>query len=194
MARFVTTDLVCAVSVVTAGLDSVVGLVSLQLRTYACKISLIPIKLALPPPLLLPKLLPLHRQSMAFLRSIFAAAALISMVSPVHANALSLACEMVKEGSTYTKPQQILINLDLASGAGSYDVPQTGKSKRLVVVVQGNSITMREESLLGIDQTDGSTFVLNTMDKKIVRTVHILGVPVKKKEIGVCSERRASAT
>jgi hypothetical protein len=73
-------------------------------------------------------------------------------------------------------------------------VPHTVKSKRLVVVVQGNLITMREESLLGIDRTDGSTFVLNTMDKKILRTVHILGVPVKKNEIGVCSERRVSAT
>jgi hypothetical protein len=73
-------------------------------------------------------------------------------------------------------------------------VPQTGKSKRLVVVVQGNLITMREESHLGMDRTDGSTFVLNTMDKKIVRTVHILVVPAKKKEIGVCSECRASAT
>ena len=153
-------------------------------RTCNCKISLISIVLTLS----------LLRQSMPFLRSIFAAAALISMVPAVHANALSLTCEMVKEESTYTKPQQILINLDLASGAGSYDVPQTGKSKRLVVVVQGNLITMREESLLGIDRTDGSTFVLNTMDKKILRTVHILGVPVKKKEIGVCSERRVSAT
>jgi hypothetical protein len=135
-----------------------------------------------------------HRQGMTFRRSILAAAVLISMVSPVHANTLSLACEMVKEGSTYTKPQQILINLDLASGAGSYDVPQTGKSKRLIVVVQGNLITMREESLLGVDRTDGSIFVLNTMDKKIIRTVQILGVPVKKKEIGVCSDRRVSAT
>ena len=131
---------------------------------------------------------------MPFLRIIFAAAALIGTVSPVQANALSLACEMVKEGSTYTKPQQILINLDLASGAGSYDVPQTGKSKRLIVVVQGNLITMREESLLGGDRTDGSIFVLNTMDKKIIRTVQILGVPVKKKEIGECSDRRVSAT
>ena len=52
---------------------------------------------------------------------------------------------------------------------------------------------MREESLLGIDRTDGSTFVLNTIDKQIVRTVHILGVPVKKKEIGVCAERPVSA-
>ena len=136
----------------------------------------------------------MHRQTMPFLRIIFAAAALIGTVSPVQANALSLACEMVKEGSTYTKPQQILINLDLASGAGSYDVPQTGKSKRLIVVVQGNLITMREESLLGVDRTDGSIFVLNTMDKKIIRTVQILGVPVKKKEIGVCSDRRVSAT
>lgn len=131
---------------------------------------------------------------MPFLRSIFAAAALISMApAVVHANALSFACEMVKEGSTYTKPQQILLNLDLASGAGSYSVPQTGKSKRLTVVAQGNLITMREESLLGIDRTDGSTLVLNNMDKKIVRTVHILGVPVKKKEIGVCAERPVSA-
>ena len=139
-------------------------------------------------------LMTFHRQSMTFRRSILAAAALISMVSPVHANTLSLACEMVKEGSTYTKPQKILINLDLVSGVGSYDVPETAKSKRLVAVVQGNLITMREESLLGIDQTDGSTFVLNTIDKQIVRTVHILGVPVKKKEIGVCSERSVSAT
>jgi len=139
-------------------------------------------------------LMTFHRQGMTFRRSILAAAVLISMVSPVHANTLSLACEMVKEGSTYTKPQQILINLDLASGAGSYDVPQTGKSKRLIVVVQGNLITMREESLLGVDRTDGSIFVLNTMDKKIIRTVQILGVPVKKKEIGVCSDRRVSAT
>jgi hypothetical protein len=131
---------------------------------------------------------------MAFRRSIIAAAALVSMVSPVYANTLSLACEMVKEGSTYTKPQKILINLDLASGVGSYDVPETAKSKRLVAVVQGTLITMREESLLGIDRTDGSTFVLNTMEKKIVRTIHILGVPVKKKEIGVCSERSVSAT
>jgi hypothetical protein len=136
----------------------------------------------------------MHPQTMPFLRIIFAAAALIGTVSPVQANALSLACEMVKEGSTYTKPQQILINLDLASGAGSYDVPQTGKSKRLIVVVQGNLITMREESLLGGDRTDGSIFVLNTMDKKIIRTVQILGVPVKKKEIGECSDRRVSAT
>jgi len=88
--------------------------------------------------------LPLLRQSMPFLRSIFAAAALISMVSPVHANTLSLTCEMVKEGSTYAKPQKILINLDLASGAGSYDVPETAKTKRLVAMVQGNLITMRE--------------------------------------------------
>ena len=153
-------------------------------RTCACKISLISIMLTLP----------LHRQCMSFRTSIFAAAALISMVPAVHANGLSLACEMVKEGSTYTKPQQTLINLDLVSGVGSYVVPQTGKSKRLDVVVQGNLITMREESLLGVDRTDGSTFVLNTMDKKIVRTVHILGVPVKKKEVGVCSERRVSAT
>jgi hypothetical protein len=101
---------------------------------------------------------------------------------------------MVKEGSTYTKPQQILINLDLASGAGSYNVPQTGKSKRLVVVARGDLIAMREQSLLGFERTNGSTLVLNTMDKKIVRTVHILGVPVKKKEIGACSERRVSAT
>ncbi len=131
---------------------------------------------------------------MPFLRSIIAAAALICMVSPVQANTLSLACEMVKEGSTYTKPQKILINLGLVSGAGFYHVPQTAKSKRLVGVVQGNLITMREESLPGIDRTDGSTFVLNTMDKKIVRTVHILGVPVKKKEIGGCVERPVSAT
>jgi hypothetical protein len=143
----------------------------------------------------LPKFLPFCRQSMPFLRSIFAAVALISLApAVVHANALSFACEMVKEGSTYTKPQQILINLDLASGAGSYNVPQTGKSKRLVVVAQGDFITMREQSLLGFERTDGSTLVLNTMDKKIVRTVHILGVPVKKKEIGACSERRVSAT
>jgi hypothetical protein len=101
---------------------------------------------------------------------------------------------MVKEGSTYTKPQKILINLDLASGVGSYDVPQTAKSKRLVAVVQGNLITMKEESLLGIDRTDGSTVVFNAVDKKIVRTVYILGVPVKKKEIGVCIERPRSAT
>jgi hypothetical protein len=152
--------------------------------TCACKISLIPIM----------SKLPLLRQSMPFLRSIFAAAALISMVSPVHANTLSLTCEMVKEGSTYAKPQKILINLDLASGAGSYDVPETAKTKRLVAMVQGNLITMREESLLGIDRTDGSTLVLNTMDKKIIRTVLILGVPFKKKEIGECFERRMSAT
>ena len=138
-------------------------------------------------------LMTLNRQSMIFRRGIFAAA-LISMVSPVHANTLSLACNMVKEGSTYTKPQKILINLDLASGVGSYDVPQTAKSKRLVAVVQGNLITMKEESLLGIDRTDGSTVVFNAVDKKIVRTVHILGVPVKKKEIGVCIERPGSAT
>ena len=37
VARFVTTDLVGAVSVVIAGFDSVVGLVSLQLQTWACK-------------------------------------------------------------------------------------------------------------------------------------------------------------
>ena len=131
---------------------------------------------------------------MSFRTIIIAAAALVSMVSPVYANTLSLACEMVKEGSTYTKPQKILINLDLASGVGSYDVPETATSKRMVAVVQGTLITMREESLLGIDRTDGSTFVLNSMDKKIVRTIHILGVPVKKKEIGVCSERSVSAT
>jgi hypothetical protein len=131
---------------------------------------------------------------MSFRRSIIAAAALVSMVSPVYANTLSLACEMVKEGSTYTKPQKILINLDLASGVGSYHVPQTAKSKRLVAVVQGNLITMKEESLLGIDRTDGSTVVFNAMDKKIVRTIHILGVPVKKKEIGVCIESPGSAT
>ena len=131
---------------------------------------------------------------MSFRTIIIAAAALVSMVSPVYASTLSLACEMVKEGSTYTKPQKILINLDLASGVGSYDVSETATSKRLVAVVQGNLITMREESLLGIDRTDGSTFVLNSMDKKIVRTIHILGVPVKKKEIGVCSERSVSAT
>ena len=159
---------------------------------------LIAIMLRLQQPLFLPKslpkFLPLRRQSMPFLRSIFAAAVLISMAPAVHANALSLACEMVKEESTYTKPQQILINLDLASGAGSYSVPQTGKSKRLVVVAQGNFIRMREESFLGIDRTDGSTLVFNTMDKKIVRTVHLLGVPVKRKEIGACSERRESGT
>jgi hypothetical protein len=152
------------------------------------------IMLAQPPPLLMPQLLPLHRQSMSFCRSIVAAAALISIVSPVHANTLSLACEMVKEGSTYTKPQKILINLDLASGAGSYDVSETATSKRLVAVVQGNLITMKEESLLGIDRADGSTVVFNAVDKKIVRTVHILGVPVKKKEFGVCIERPGSAT
>ena len=144
--------------------------------------------------LLMRLLMTLNRQSMTFRRSILAAAALISMVSPVHANTLSLACNMVKEGSTYTKPQTILINLDLASGVGSYDVPQTAKSKRLVAVVQGNLITMKEESLLGIDRTDGSTVVFNAVDKKIVRTVYILGVPVKKKEIGVCIERPGSAT
>ena len=136
---------------------------------------------------------PLPRQSMSFLRSIFAAAALISMVSPVQATTLSLECEMVKEGSTYTNPQKILINLDLVSGAGSYEVPETAKSKRLLAVSQANVITMREESLLGIDRTDGSTFVLNLMNKKIVRTVYILGVPVKKKEIGVCAERPVTA-
>ena len=144
--------------------------------------------------LLMTLLMTLNRQSMIFRRSIVAAAALISIVSPVHANTPSLACEMVKEGSTYTKTHKILINLDLASGAGSYDVSETATSKRLVAVVQGNLITMREESLLGIDRTDGSTVVLNTMDKKIVRTLHILGVPVKKKEIGVCIERPGSAT
>jgi len=32
------------------------------------------------------------------------------------------------------------------------------------------------------------------MDKKIIRTVLILAVPFKKKEIGECFERRMSAT
>ena len=137
--------------------------------------------------------LPLHGQSMSLLRSIFFAAALIGFVPPVHANTLTLACEMVKEGSTYTNPQKILISLDLVSGAGSYDVPQTEKTKQLVAVVQGNLITMREESLLGTDRTDGSTFVLNLADRKIVRTVYILGVPVKKKEIGACADRPVTA-
>ena len=60
-------------------------------------------------------------------------------------------------------------------------------------MVQGTLITLREEHLLGIDRTDGSTLALYIMDKKIVRTVHLLGVPVKKK-IGVGAERPGSAT
>ena len=109
--------------------------------------------------------------------------AVVGLVSPIHANPLSLACEMVKKGSTYPKPQKILINRDVASGASSYDVPQLAKSKRLVAMVQGTLITLREEHLLGIDRTDGSTLALYIMDKKIVRTVHLLGVPVKKRSV-----------
>jgi hypothetical protein len=136
--------------------------------------------------------LTMYKKSMSSLAFILSATALLSLVLPAHASSLSLSCEMVTEESKYARPNKTLINLNLHSGTGSYHVVKTTKTKRLDVGIQGSLITMKEKSLLGVDRTDGSTMVFNRSNRKIVRNITLLGVPVKQKEVGICVEQSVS--